>query len=220
MFNGNLISSIYWMRTRILIVDDHGIMLDGIELLLKQNKDLEIIAKTINANYALAYLRSEKVDLLITDYNMPEMSGLQLLKQAKKIHPGLKIIFLSMHDEQVIVQEVIQAGADGYILKKYAYQEIIQAIDVIKSGGQYWSPEIRKVMLSALRKEDSLVELTDREMDILRLLVKELTSKEIAEKLFISERTIETHRKNLLRKTNSKSTVGLIKYAYTYKLVD
>ncbi|WP_423148351.1 response regulator [Rubrolithibacter danxiaensis] len=208
------------MRTRILIVDDHGIMLDGIELLLKQNKDLEIIAKTINANYALAYLRSEKVDLLITDYNMPEMSGLQLLKQAKKIHPGLKIIFLSMHDEQVIVQEVIQAGADGYILKKYAYQEIIQAIDVIKSGGQYWSPEIRKVMLSALRKEDSLVELTDREMDILRLLVKELTSKEIAEKLFISERTIETHRKNLLRKTNSKSTVGLIKYAYTYKLVD
>ena len=207
------------MSTKILIVDDHGIVLDGIEMLLQQKTELEVIAKTVNANYGLSYLRTEKVDILITDYNMPEMSGLQLLKQAKKIQPALKVIFLSMHDDQNIVQDVIMAGADAYILKKYAFQEIIQAIEIIKKGGQYYSPEIHKVLINSLKNDECEIELTEREIDILKLLVQEMTSKEIADKLFISERTIETHRKNMLRKTNSKNTIGLVKYAYANKLL-
>jgi two-component system, NarL family, nitrate/nitrite response regulator NarL len=204
------------MSIKILIVDDHGIMLDGIESLLKQHSHLRVIAKAVDANYGLAYLRREKVDILLTDYNMPEMNGLELLKQAKKIQPELKVIFLSMHEDANIVQEVIIAGADGFILKKYASLEIIRAIDFVTNGGQYYSPEIHKVLISALKDEDKEIELTEREVEILKLLAQEMTSKEIADKLFISERTIETHRKNMLRKTDSKNTIGLIKFAYMH----
>ncbi|HYK77908.1 MAG TPA: response regulator transcription factor [Daejeonella sp.] len=207
------------MNTRILLVDDHAILLDGLEALLEQRADFHIVAKIIKGQYALAYLRKEPVELLITDYSMPDISGLELIREAKKIAPELKTIILSMHDEAHIVQEVISAGADAYILKKYAQQELLQAITIIQNGGNYWSPEINKILVRAIKKEDSDVWLSERELEVLKLLIQELTSKEIAQKLFISERTIETHRKNLLRKTNSSNTVGLIKYAYANKLI-
>lgn len=206
--------------TRILLVDDHAIMLDGLEAVLQQYENIRLVAKTVNAHYALSYLRKEIIDVLITDYNMPDMNGLELLKEAKKINPGLKVIVLSMHDEGPVVQEIISSGADGYILKKYARQELLQALQIILNGGQYWSPEINKVLIRGLRKEEPDNELSDRELEVLKLLIQQMTSKEIAQKLFISERTIETHRKNLLRKTNSINIVGLIKYAYVNKLID
>lgn len=208
------------MGTKILIVDDHAIMLDGLEALLQQQDNMQVVAKTTNANYALAYLRKEEIDLLITDYSMPEMTGAELIKEAKQIKPNLKIIVLSMHDENHLVQDIISAGADGYILKKYAQQEIIQAIQIVANSGQYWSPEINKILVRGITKQDEPnAELSAREVEVLNLLVLEMTTKEIAQKLFISERTIETHRKNLLRKTNSKNTVGLIKYAYLKKII-
>ena len=208
------------MSIRILIVDDHAIMLDGLEALLSQKDDLVLVAKTTNANYALAYLRKEAIDILITDYSMPDMSGAELIPQAKKINPDLKVIVLSMHDEALLVEEIISAGADGYILKKYAQQEILQAIHIVAGGGQYWSPEINQVLIRGLKRpHDPNTELSVREIEVLRLVVLEMTTKEMAGKLCISERTIETHRKNLLRKTNSKNTVGLIKFAYLNKII-
>lgn len=208
------------MTTRVLIVDDHAIMLDGLESLLAKQDDVKIVAKTTNANYALAYFRKEEIDVLITDYSMPGMSGAALIREAKKMNPKLRAIVLSMHDESHLVQEIITAGADGYILKKYAQQEIIQAIRIVTDGGQYWSPEINQVLIRGLKKQDEVnIELSARELEVLKLLILEMTTKEVAQKLFISERTIETHRKNLLRKTNSKNTVGLIKYAYLNKII-
>lgn len=208
------------MMTRVLIVDDHAIMLDGLEALLGKQDDVKIVAKTTNANYALAYFRKEEIDVLITDYSMPGMSGAALIREAKKINPQVKAIVLSMHDESHLVQDIIFAGADGYILKKYAQQEIIQAIRIVIDGGQYWSPEINQVLIRGLRKQNETnPELSEREIEVLKLLILEMTTKEVAQKLFISERTIETHRKNLLRKTNSKNTVGLIKYAYLNNII-
>lgn len=208
------------MMTRVLIVDDHAIMLDGLEALLGKQDDVKIVAKTTNANYALAYFRKEEIDVLITDYSMPGMSGAALIREAKKINPQVKAIVLSMHDESHLVQDIIFAGADGYILKKYAQQEIIQAIRIVIDGGQYWSPEINQVLIRGLRKQNEAnPELSEREIEVLKLLILEMTTKEVAQKLFISERTIETHRKNLLRKTNSKNTVGLIKYAYLNNII-
>ena len=127
---------------------------------------------------------------------------------------------LSMHDDPAVINAVMKAGVDAYILKKYPLDELFEAINAIQSGRQYWSPEVTKVLLGA--KSDWAVkngDLTARELEVLTLLTQELNSRQIAEKLFISERTVETHRKNLLRKTQCNTTVGLIKYAYQYKLV-
>ena len=208
------------MSIRIIIVDDHAIMLDGLEALLCQKDGLTLVAKTVNANYALSYLRKEDADVLITDYSMPDMSGTDLIAEAKKIKPDLKVIVLSMHDEPNLVEAIIAAGADGYILKKYAHSEIIQAIDIVALGGHYWSPEINQILVRSLKKpQDPSMELSSRETEVLKLVILEMTTREIAEKLFVSERTVETHRKNLLRKTNSKNTVGLIKYAYQNNII-
>lgn len=194
-------------------------MLDGIESLLLPYEELHVAVKTTDPNFCLSHLRIEPADILITDYSMPAMSGLQLLQEARRIHPGIKVIFLSMHDEDAVVQEVIRRGADGYILKKYAYQEILQAISAVRNGGQYWSPEVTRILTRSLAAGHDEVVLTEREIEILKLLARELTTREIADILFVSERTIDTHRKNLLRKTNSKNTIGLIKFGYSRNLL-
>jgi len=202
----------------ILLVDDHAIVLDGIEALLKTVPGVVIAGKANGGKQALELLETIPVDIMITDYSMDDMDGIVLVPRAKKAKPDLKIIMLSMHDEPPLVQDVLRAGVDGYILKKHTHHELLLAIEIINEGGQFWSAEINKMLLRGLNPDNN-VQITDREMEILKLLTKELTSKEIAEQLFISERTVETHRKNLLRKTNSTSTVGLVKYAYQHKLL-
>ncbi len=202
----------------ILLVDDHAIVIDGIEALLKTVPGMVIAGKASGGKQALELLETTPVDIMITDYSMDDMDGIVLVPRAKKLRPELKIIMLSMHDEPPLVQDVLRAGVDGYILKKHTHHELLLAIEIINEGGQFWSAEINKMLLRGLSPDNS-TQITDREMEILKLLTKELTSKEIAEQLFISERTVETHRKNLLRKTNSTSTVGLVKYAYQHKLL-
>ena len=205
-------------KINILLVDDHAIVMDGIESLLATVPAISIIGKASGGNIALEILEKETVDIVITDYSMDDMDGLALIHKMKKMKPSTKILVLSMHDEAPIIQEVLKAGVEGYVLKKYTHHELLTAIDIINEGGQFWSPEVNKMLLRRLQPESNN-QITDREMEILKLLTKELTSREIAEKLFISERTVDTHRKNLLRKTNSSSTIGLVKYAYEHKLI-
>ncbi|MFB2119121.1 response regulator [Parapedobacter sp. 2B3] len=209
------------MRSKILLVDDHVILIDGLTSLLQSKPDVEVAAVTSSANFALAYLTKEPFDLLITDYSMPDMDGLTLVQRAKALRPLLKIIVLTMHDETPIIRSVMAAGVDAYVLKKYARQELFHAIDAVVSGRQYWSQEVTKALLHAhnIDTGNIAVDLTDRELEVLRLIVQEQTSKQIADQLFISDRTVETHRKNLLRKTGSNNTIGLIKYAYQHKLL-
>ncbi|HTH81724.1 MAG TPA: response regulator transcription factor [Mucilaginibacter sp.] len=205
------------MDINILLLDDHAIMLDGLEAVLKTEPGLNVIAKVTDPNLGLSYLKQEKTDLVITDYAMPEMDGATFAKHAKTIAPDVKIIVLSMHDEPHIIRDIMKIGTDGYILKKYAQQEVIHAINTVMTGRQYWSREVGQSLLRATQTANEQQELTEREIEVLKLLTEELSSREIAERLFISERTVETHRKNLLRKTKAINTVGLVKYAYQNK---
>lgn len=204
---------------RILIVDDHAIMLDGLISILKDIEGAEIVSCCANGNFALATIKSEKIDIMLTDYSMPDMDGLTLVCEARKLNPDLKVIVLTMHDEPVKVQEMIALDVDAYILKKYAQQELLTAYTVVSNGGKFWSNEVSDVLSRGLGLEKEELILTEREIEVLKLIIKEKNSREIAEILFISERTVETHRKNMIRKTCSHSTVGLIKYAYEHKLV-
>lgn len=203
---------------RIVLVDDHAIVMDGIQSLLSGIPGIEIVGKASNGAEALEILKEKKADLVITDYSMEEMDGLTLIHNLKKTDGDIKVIVLSMHDEPTVVRDVLAKGVDGYILKKYTYNELQIAIEIIMDGGQFFSPEINKILLMRLTPENSAT-LTNREREILKLLLNEMSNKQIADKLFISERTVETHRKNLLRKTNSSNIVGLLKYAHTHKIV-
>jgi len=202
----------------ILLVDDHSIVIEGIEALISNAADMRISGKATSGAGALSFLEQYSADIMITDYSMDDMDGITLIAKARRVAPALRIIVLSMHDEAAVVQDVLRAGVDGYILKKYTHHELLTAIRIVHEGGQFWSPEINQMLLRRLQPETT-GQITEREMEVLRLLTKELTSKQIAQTLFISERTVETHRKNLLRKTNATSTIGLIKYAYEHKLL-
>ena len=205
---------------KILLVDDHAIVTDGLEMLLQSVDGLEVVNKLTSGDFALAYLKQAHVDIMITDYSMPDMDGVTLVKKAKVQNPALKIIVLSMHDEVAMIKEMLNAGVDGYVLKKYAQQEIVNAIETVNNGRQYFSNEVNKALLSALLPQEMPENhVTERELEVLKLLAQELTSKQIAEKLFISERTVETHRKNLMRKTGASNAIGLVRYAYTKKLL-
>jgi two-component system nitrate/nitrite response regulator NarL len=205
-------------QTKILLVDDHAIVLDGIASLLSSKPNLQIVGKANDGAEAMRILETQKADLVITDRSMEGMDGLALIHHLYKAHPGIKIIMLSMHDEPSLVMEAINTGVDGYILKKYTHDELMTAIEAVIAGKKFRSPEINKILLGRSRQEPA-VHITDREMEVLKLLVNELTSREIAKQLSISERTVETHRKNLLRKANATNAVGLIKYAHAHRLL-
>jgi DNA-binding NarL/FixJ family response regulator len=204
---------------KLLLVDDHAIVTDGLQVLLQNEEGFTIVEKLVSGNFALAYLKQNEVDLMITDYSMPDMDGLTLVKQAKALRPDLKIIVLSMHDEATMIKDMLSAGVDGYVLKKYAQQELLNAIQAIGNGRQFWSAEVNRALLTALQPQETENHITERELEVLKLLAQELTSKQIAEKLFISERTVETHRKNLMRKTGANNAIGLVRYAYSHKLL-
>lgn len=204
---------------KILLVDDHTILLDGVKSLLAQEDDLQVVGQAGSAEAALEFLKKQDVDLIITDYSMPGMDGLSLLNTVKRIAPNTKIILLSMHDEVHLVKEILKAGVNGYVLKKDTHKELLSAIRDVKNGKVYLSSDVNKLLIINLNNPDEGKLLTDREREILKLIAKEYTNKDIAEELFISERTVETHRKNIFKKTGTNSLVGLIKFAYANNLI-
>lgn len=206
-------------RMKILLVDDHTILSDGVKSLLAPEDDLQIVGQTGSAEAALEFLKKQDVDLIITDYSMPGMDGLSLLNTVKRVAPNTKIIMLSMHDEVHLVKEILKAGINGYVLKKDTHKELLNAIRDVKNGKVYLSSDVNKMLITNLNNPDEGKLLTDREREILKLIAKEYTNKDIAEELFISERTVETHRKNIFKKTATNSLVGLIKFAYANNLV-
>lgn len=207
------------VRMKILLVDDHTILLDGVKSLLSGEEDLQVVGQAGSAEAALEFLKKQDVDLIITDYSMPGMDGLSLLNTVKRIAPNTKIILLSMHDEVHLVKEILKAGVNGYVLKKDTHKELLSAIHDVKNGKVYLSSDVNKMLITNLNNPDEGKLLTDREREILKLIAREYTNKNIAEELFISERTVETHRKNIFKKTGTNSLVGLIKFAYANNLI-
>lgn len=207
---------------KVAIVDDHQIVIDGIKSLLDGQDNFEITADTTSANAMLSILAEKKVDVLITDIMMPEMNGQDLAKKVKQQFPEVKILALSMTGEGDIVNNMInEADISGYVLKNIGKQELTHALQKIAGGGIYFSDEVLKELekFSNIKKENEETHLTAREIEIIRLIEKEMSNKDIADTLFISERTVETHRKNIFRKTKTGSLIGLIKYAYEHKLI-
>jgi DNA-binding NarL/FixJ family response regulator len=207
------------LKTRILLVDDHAILMDGVKSLLQTEDDLEVIGQMETAEKALNYLKTHETDILITDFHMPGMDGLSLINTVRRIQPAVKTIVLSMHDETHLVKEILRAGVNGYVLKKDTHRELLKAIHEVRNGNVYLSSDINKMLITNLQNPDEGRLLTDREREIVKLIAKEYSNKDIAEELFISERTVETHRKNIFRKTGTNSLVGLIKFAYANNLI-
>lgn len=203
----------------ILLVDDHTMLLEGINHLLEGQPDITVVAKASGVKHAIELLKSAEVDLVVTDLHMPGMDGVALFNHVKENYPSMKTIVLSMDDEVHIVKELLRAGVHGYVLKKDTHSELLKAIDEVRNGRVYVSSEVNKILIDGLHHDNDKPLLTTRELEIVRLIAKEYSNKQIAEELFISERTVETHRKNILRKTRVNSIVGLIKYAYANKLL-
>ncbi len=212
-------------KTRLLIVDDHQMLLDGISALLQDVNQFEIVAKAKNGKQALEILELNEIDIVLTDINMPEMNGIELSQHIQDKFPEVKILALSMFSEKQTIRDMIDAGVSGYILKNTGKEELVGALTKIAGGGLFFGDEVTNEMMRMMtdseknEKKREEVTLTIREKEILKLIAKEYSNIQIATELFISERTVETHRKNIFRKTNTKSIVGLIKYAYEHELV-
>lgn len=205
--------------TRVILVDDHAILLDGIRSLLSGVEGISVDRAFTSAEEALKYLQQGNADLLITDFNLPGMDGLSLIRAVQRTNEGIKIIVLSMHNEVHLVKEILRTGVQGFVLKNDSHKELLQAIQEVINGKVYLSSDVNKMLIQSMDNPDEGKLLTDREREIVKLIAKEYSNKQIAEDLFISERTVETHRKNIFRKTGTSSLVGLIKFAYANNLI-
>ena len=208
---------------RLILVDDHQMFLDGLELILGSQPGLQILATARNGFAALSEIETHRPDVVLTDLNMPGMDGLELVKRLKAKFPEIKILVLSMMNDKETVSNIMEVEAEGFILKDSNKSDLVRAIQAIHKGETYYSNEIMNIMLSKyqtqIKRDVAKHNLTTRELEILTLIAQELTSEKIGDKLFISPRTVETHRKNILAKTHSTTLIGLLKYAVRNGLV-
>lgn len=204
---------------KIFLTDDHVILLSGLIKILAMEEGIEVVGSATSLQETYDKLTRVTPDILVTDYNLPDGDGLALIRKVKRKYPSIKLIVLSQHDEAHLVQEVLKEGISGYLLKKDSHTELISAIKAATQGQVYLSSDINKLLIQGLHGLNDQKLLTDREREVLSLIAEEYTNKQIAEELFISERTVETHRKNIFRKTQTHNLVGLIKYAYANNLI-
>ena len=200
---------------KILIADDHQMFREGMVSLVNNIDGFQIVGEASCGQEALDLVTKTEVDIILMDYNMPNLTGLEALMQLRKQDNPVKVIMLTMHNKREIIQEVLKAGADGYLLKDSSREQLIDAITDVNNGDPYFVEDVKNSIIDSYRTpfENKVIRLTPREKDILKLIVEELTTLEIAEKLFISTNTVETHRKNLMSKTGAKNGVGLVKFA-------
>src|SRR6218665_1399023 len=211
-------------KIRLMIVDDHQMFIDGVKSLLRKEKQFEFIAEANTGEDALRLLSEQVPDILISDISMPGMSGKELVQAIKKEYPGVKILVLSMHNEADVISDIMYMEAEGYILKNIGKQELVTALQKLSDGGTHYSDEVLLSLMRKVKKENKkekeTITLSDREIEIVKLIAQEFSNEEIAEKLFLSKRTVETHRKNIHQKTGIKTVVGLIKFAIRNDLVE
>ncbi len=206
--------------TKVYIVDDHQMLIDGLKALLNGETHISVIGQNTLPKIAAKEIINLNPDIVLTDINMPEMDGIELTKEIKKHNPNIKVIALSMFGERETISEMLRAGVSAYILKNTGKQELLNAIDKVSNGGTFFSDEVSDEMskpsTGSFTKE---IMLSLREIEVVELIAKEYTNAQIAEALFISERTVETHRKNIFRKTDTKGVIGLLKYCVEKKII-
>ncbi len=216
-------------KIRVHIADDHQVLIDGIKAVLKTEKGIEVVGCSFNGEEVLEWYDSNTSDVLVLDINMPKIDGIKVLQEFKKRDSQPHIVILSSYDDIKLVKEVLKIGAKGFLAKKCAAEEIVEAIKTVGLGEQYFSDYIQNKLLTSFsgesNEQDGLNDttffssLTNREKEILGLISNEYSTKEIASSLFITVNTVETHRKNLIKKLKVKNVVGLALYAHKHQLI-
>lgn len=211
----------------VVLVDDHQMFRDGIKSVLNEEEGISVVGEVGSGNELMALLSKSQPDLVITDISMPGISGIEVSKMIKSSYPTVKVLILSMHTNEEFITKAIDIGADGYLPKDTSMKELLEAIRVISHGESYFNKSISDTIIkSMINKSKSKqgagkkASLTNREIEIVLLVVDGLTNKEIAEKLFISVRTVDSHKNNIMQKLNLKSSVDLVKYAIRNKMVN
>lgn len=202
---------------QVFIVDDHYMVIEGISALLKDEPDIEMTGHASNAGSCLAYLKNKLPDVILMDISMPGRSGVELCLEVKEQYPAVFVVGLSTFNQYTYIDNLLKNGASGYLLKNAGKDEIVEAIHTVFRGKTYLSHEAATTLRNAPGNEVPV--LTRRELEILRLIADGLTNPEIAEKLFLSVSTVDTHRKSMMRKLNIKNTALLIRYAIENKMI-
>lgn len=211
------------ITVKLLLVDDHDLVLKGLKSILEQDKALNVLGEAGNGLEALAFLQHTEVDLVITDIKMPEMSGIELARRIKADYPAIKVLVLTLFKDKEYVNAIVESEAEGYLLKNVGQQELLRAIHHISNNGTYYSQEIVSILKTEIKgrqqKNEQIQDLSKREIEIINLICQEYSSNEIAERLFISKATVDVHRKHILQKTGVKNLVGLIRFAIQQGIV-
>jgi two-component system, NarL family, response regulator NreC len=217
----------YMTKIHILLADDHTILRAGLKMMLNAQPDMEVVGEASDGRQAITETQRLQPDIILMDITMPEMNGIEATRQIKKLVPESRILILTMHEHDEYVFQALRAGASGYMLKEAADTELISALHIIQSGQFYLSPMAQSVLvgdyLQRVRigeEKDSYSSLTEREREILKLIAEGYTNNQIAERLVISPKTVDTHRTHIMDKLNLHSRAELVKYAMRRGLLE
>jgi DNA-binding NarL/FixJ family response regulator len=201
---------------------------DGIESILQIEEDIKVVGRCYEGGQVMPFVVNNGVDIILLDVNLPDMSGIDVCKQLNDKYPNVKVLAISMFNEESYVSEILNNGAKGYILKNTGREELLKAIKTVYEGKTYFSKEVTETIMKGLinkRKSSNknnmeIPKISRREKEVLKLIAEEFTTQEIADKLFISLKTVESHRSNLLAKLNARNSAGLVRISIEYKLLD
>ncbi|MGX7668487.1 response regulator [Flavobacterium pedocola] len=217
-------------KIRIYLADDHQVLIDGLIAVLKTNKSFEVVGFSLSGENLFEKVTTKNADILIMDINMPEKNGIEVLKEFDEKGFPCEVIVFSSFDDIKLIKEVLQLGAKGYLTKQSAGEHLMEAINTVHNGEEFYSKSIREKIFQSfagrekepeeVNTEEILKHISEREMEILKLISMEYSGKEISDALYISVNTVETHRKNLMKKLKVKSTIGLVKFAYKNNLIN
>lgn len=209
----------------VFIVDDHKMVIEGLELMLAPLTDIGVIGTAESGEEAIKILPNTTTDVVLLDINMQGINGVETCKELLKNQPNLKIVALSMHKESSLIKLMLSNGAKGYVLKNAGQEEVVKAIEAVYKGKMYLDETVNDIVLNSVanrgekKKQSPFPSISRREKEVLQLILEEYTTQEIADKLFISFGTVETHRRNMLIKLGAKNTAGLVRIAIEYDLV-
>lgn len=213
-------------QIKLAVVDDQHLFRKGLISLIGEFDELQVVAEASNGSELLDQVRINKPDVVLLDLEMPIMDGIETTVNLNKKYPDIKVLILTMHNDEEIILHLIEKGAHGFLLKDNSIETIVDAIYAVTESGYYFNDHISKVMVKGLMKSQKIkpgfldAGLSEREIEVVKLICKEYTNREIADKLFISVRTVDGHREKILQKTKAKNTAGIVMYAVKHNLLD
>lgn len=214
-------------KIRVLLADDHTIVRQGLRALLDSQEDIEVVGEAEDGRQAFEKTKELIPDIVIIDITMPNLNGIEATRQIKKLNPEIKVLVLTVHDNEEYIHQILQAGASGYLLKESAVTDLVSAINAVKKGGIFLSPAISKVVVKDYIRHaeegtgdfDSLNILTNREREVLQLIAEGHTNREVAHLLKLSVKTVDVHRSHIMEKLNIHDVTGLVKYSIRKGLI-